>query len=157
MEMENNSGNVAARLPKLKLNEFEMWRIMIEQYFLVQDYALWEIIMFGDSFKPEKTTEKVDGKDVEKIAAPATSDERLQKKNDLKARILLLLTLFKDQIVAFNKYTTTKTLFEEICSVFGGNDATKKTRKTLLKQSYEISLQITMSLLIASLQNSRRL
>ncbi|GJU75357.1 hypothetical protein Tco_1272427 [Tanacetum coccineum] len=30
-----------------------------------------------------------------------------------------------------------KTLFEAIQSRFGGNDATKKTQKTLLKQTYE--------------------
>lgn len=52
MEMENSQLNIVAKLPKLKLNEYEMWRIMIEQFFLVQDYALWEIIMYGDSFKP---------------------------------------------------------------------------------------------------------
>ena len=40
MEMENNQSKVAARLLMLKLNEYEMWRIMIEQYFLIQDYAL---------------------------------------------------------------------------------------------------------------------
>ena len=49
MEPENNQSSLTARPPKLNLNEFEMWRIMIEKYFLVLDYALWEIIMLGDS------------------------------------------------------------------------------------------------------------
>ena len=131
MEMENNqSGSLTARPPKLKLNEFEMWRIMIEQYFLVLDYALWEVILFGDSFKPTPTTAKVGDKEVVTIPGPATSDERVQKKNDLKARSLLLMSLPTDQIVAFSKYKTRKELFKEICPVFGGNDATKKTHKT---------------------------
>ena len=125
--MENNQSNSGPRLPKLKLNEFEMWRIMIEQYFLVQDYALWEIILNGDSFKPDPKVEKVGDKEVITIAGPSTNDERTQKKNDLKARSLLLLTLPKEQIIAFTKYKTAKELFEEICSVFCGNDATKKT------------------------------
>ena len=47
------------------------------------------------------------------------------------------MTLPRDQILAFSKYKTAKTLFEEICNVFGGNDSTKKTQKTLLKQTYE--------------------
>lgn len=47
------------------------------------------------------------------------------------------MTLPRDQIIAFSKYKTSKTLFEVIFSVFGGNDATKKTQKTLLKQNYE--------------------
>ena len=124
MEMENNQSNVP-RLPKLKLNEFEMWRIMIEQYFLMSDYALWEIILNGDSFKPQKKTEKIGDKDVITVFVPTTTDERTQRKNDLKARSSLLMTLPKDQIIAFTKFKTAKELFEEICSVFGGNDATK--------------------------------
>ena len=119
MEMENSQSNIAAKLPKLKLNDYEMWRIMIEQFFLVQDYALWEIIMYGDSFKLGNSTQTIDGKEVQKLnTGPVTSEERLQKKNDLKARSLLLMTLPRDQILAFSKYKTAKTLFEEICSVF---------------------------------------
>jgi hypothetical protein len=138
MEMENSQSNIAAKLPKLKLNDYEMWRIMIEQFFLVQDYALWEIIMYGDSFKLGTSSETIDCKVVQKLnTGPVTTEERIQKKNDLKARSLLLMTLPRDQILAFSKYTTAKTLFEEICSVFGGNDSTKKTQKTLLKQTYE--------------------
>ena len=103
MEIDNNQSNVAARLPKLKINEYEMYRIMIEEYFLVQDYALWEIIMYGDSFKPGTSTETIDGKVVQKLnTSPVTNEERIQKKNDLKARSLLLMTLLKDQIIAFS-------------------------------------------------------
>ena len=94
--------------------------------------------MYGDSFKPSTSSETIDGKTVQKLdTGPITSEERLQKNYDLKARSLLLMTLPKDQIIAFSKYKTAKTLFEEIYSVFGGNDATKKTQKTLLKQNYE--------------------
>ena len=138
MEMENNQSNSSTpRLPKLKLNEFEMWRILIEQYFLIQDYALWEIIQTGDSFKPVTSTHKVGDTDVVKVYVPESSIEKALRKNDLKSRSLLLMTLPRDQIIAFSKFTTAKELFEEICLVFGGNDATKKTQKTLLKQSYE--------------------
>ena len=70
-----------------------MWRIMIEQYFLVQDYALWEIIVCDDSFKLGTTTETIDGKPIVKQNTPVTSDEKLQKKNDLKAISLLLITI----------------------------------------------------------------
>ena len=86
METETSQSNIAAKLPKLKLNDYEMWRLMIEQFFMVQDYALWEIIMFGDSFKLGTTSETIDGKVVQKLnIGPVTSDERLQKKNNLKA------------------------------------------------------------------------
>ncbi|GJU26468.1 hypothetical protein Tco_1165089 [Tanacetum coccineum] len=39
----------AAKLPVLNTNEFELWKMRIEQYFLMTDYALWEVIVNGDS------------------------------------------------------------------------------------------------------------
>ncbi|GKG56781.1 hypothetical protein Tco_0582132, partial [Tanacetum coccineum] len=30
---------------------YDMWRLRIEQYFQVQDYALWDVIENGNSFK----------------------------------------------------------------------------------------------------------
>ncbi|MCO6516608.1 MAG: hypothetical protein J6586_08990, partial [Snodgrassella sp.] len=138
METETSQSNIAAKLPKLKINDFEMWRLMIEQFFMVQDYTLWEIIMCGNSFKPGTTVEQVGDKTVTKVnTGPVTNEERSQLKNDLKARGLLLMALPREQVLAFSKYKSAKTLFDEICEVFGGNDSTKKTQKTLLKQTYE--------------------
>ncbi|GJX56422.1 hypothetical protein Tco_0286319, partial [Tanacetum coccineum] len=42
MELENSQNNALAKLPILKLGEYEMWEIRIKQYFQIQDYALWE-------------------------------------------------------------------------------------------------------------------
>jgi hypothetical protein len=138
METETSQSNIAAKLPKLKINDFEMWRLMIEQFFMVQDYTLWKIIMCGNSFKPGTTVEQVGDKTVTKVnTGPVTNEERSQLKNDLKARGLLLMALPREQVLAFSKYKSAKTLFDEICEVFGGNDSTKKTQKTLLKQTYE--------------------
>ncbi|GJY28008.1 hypothetical protein Tco_0403775 [Tanacetum coccineum] len=64
-----------AKLPMLKLGEYKMWEIRIKQYFQIQDYALWEMI-----------------------------------------------------VALYTKKTFSR---------FGGNDATKKTQKALLKQQYE--------------------
>ncbi|GJZ65713.1 hypothetical protein Tco_0622409, partial [Tanacetum coccineum] len=44
MELENSQNNALAKLPMLKLGEYEMWEIRIKQYFQIQDYALWEVI-----------------------------------------------------------------------------------------------------------------
>ena len=134
MDVEHIQTNVAAKLPLLKQNEFEMWRLRVEQYFQVQDYALWEIIEQGNSFKPSTTTTTVNDALVTRIQdQPSNADERIQKKNDLKARSMLLMTIPNDQLLIFNKYKDAKTLFEAIVARFGGNDATKKTQKTLLK------------------------
>ncbi|GKE20075.1 hypothetical protein Tco_1431587 [Tanacetum coccineum] len=50
---------------------------------------------------------------------------------------MLLMALPNEHQLTFNQYTDAKTLFAAIQTRFGGNDATKKTQKTLLKQMYE--------------------
>ncbi|GKE63119.1 hypothetical protein Tco_1513486 [Tanacetum coccineum] len=50
MELENSQNNALAKLPMLKLEEYEMWEIRIKQYFQIQDYALWEVIENGNSW-----------------------------------------------------------------------------------------------------------
>nr|GFD28810.1 ribonuclease H-like domain-containing protein [Tanacetum cinerariifolium] len=35
----------AAKLPILNLNEFDFWKMRIEQYFLMTGYSLWEVIL----------------------------------------------------------------------------------------------------------------
>nr|GEX33921.1 retrovirus-related Pol polyprotein from transposon TNT 1-94 [Tanacetum cinerariifolium] len=52
----------------------------IEQYFLMTDYSLWEVILNGDSPVP---TRVVDG--VLQPVAPTTAEQRLARKNELKA------------------------------------------------------------------------
>ncbi|GJR39021.1 ribonuclease H-like domain-containing protein [Tanacetum coccineum] len=45
---------------------------------------------------------------------------------------MLLMTLPNEHLLTFNQYKDAKTLFAAIYARFGGNDATKKTQKTLL-------------------------
>nr|GEV36013.1 hypothetical protein [Tanacetum cinerariifolium] len=49
--MDSQSAPVvsAAKLAILNPNEFDLWKIRIEQYFLMIDYSLWEVIINGDS------------------------------------------------------------------------------------------------------------
>nr|GEW61137.1 hypothetical protein [Tanacetum cinerariifolium] len=48
----------AAKLPILNPNEFDLWKIGIEQYFLMTDYSLWEVILNGDSPDPTRVVEE---------------------------------------------------------------------------------------------------
>nr|GEU85719.1 ribonuclease H-like domain-containing protein [Tanacetum cinerariifolium] len=63
---------VAAKIPMPNLNEFELWKMMIEQYFLMTDYALWEVILNGDSPPLIRYVE-----DVETPYPPTTIKENL--------------------------------------------------------------------------------
>ncbi|GJT72977.1 ribonuclease H-like domain-containing protein [Tanacetum coccineum] len=67
-------------------------------------------------------------------ASPVTTEEKAQKKNNVKARSMLLMALPNEHLITFNQYKDAKTLFVAIQTRFGGNEATKKTQKTLLKQ-----------------------
>ncbi|GJW04841.1 hypothetical protein Tco_1563697 [Tanacetum coccineum] len=111
MDLETGQTTTTAKLPILKQGEYDMWRLRIEQYFQVQDYALWDVIENGNSFKPvPQTTTNVDGSSTSLIPGLVTTEE---------------------------KYKDAQTLFAAIEIRFGGNEATKKTQKTLLKQMYE--------------------
>nr|GEV23367.1 putative ribonuclease H-like domain-containing protein [Tanacetum cinerariifolium] len=101
----------------------------------VQDYALWDVIKNGNSFKPiAETTTNDTGTSTTHIPGPVTTKEKAQKKNDIKARSMLLMALSNKHLMIFNQYKDAKTLFVAIETRFGGNEATKKTQKTLLKQ-----------------------
>ncbi|GKA18702.1 hypothetical protein Tco_0698617 [Tanacetum coccineum] len=105
MDLETAQTTTTAKLPILKQGEYDMWRLRIEQYFQVQDFALWDVIENGNSFKPAaQTTTNADGTSTLLIPGP---------------------------------YKDAKTLFAAIQTRFGGNEATKKTQKTLLKQMYQ--------------------
>nr|GFA07988.1 ribonuclease H-like domain-containing protein [Tanacetum cinerariifolium] len=104
----------------------------IEQYFLMTDYSLWEVILNGDSPAPTRVIEGV----VQPVTN-TTAEQRLARKNELKARGTLLMALLDKHQLKFNIHKDAKTLIEVIEKRFGGNKETKKVQKTLLKQQYE--------------------
>ncbi|GJW69875.1 hypothetical protein Tco_0126792 [Tanacetum coccineum] len=92
----------------------------------------------GNSFKlTTRTTANVDGTSTSMIPSPINTEEKTQKKNGVKATSILLMALLNEHQLTFNQYKDAKTLFDAIQTRFGGNDATRKTQKTLLKQMYE--------------------
>ncbi|GJS17011.1 putative ribonuclease H-like domain-containing protein [Tanacetum coccineum] len=137
MEFESTNSGTTAKLPILKLGEYEMWVIRIKQYFQIQDYALWEVIENGDSWVSVPQTAQENGTSVTKMSIPVTAKEKTNKKNDVKARSLLLMALPNEHQLTFSQYPDAKSMFAAIETRFGGNAATKKTQKTLLKQQYE--------------------
>nr|GFC54223.1 DUF4219 domain-containing protein/UBN2 domain-containing protein [Tanacetum cinerariifolium] len=47
IELETTQTSTIAKLPMLKQGDYEMWRLRVEQYFQIQDYALWDVIENG--------------------------------------------------------------------------------------------------------------
>ncbi|GJU09871.1 putative ribonuclease H-like domain-containing protein [Tanacetum coccineum] len=71
------------------------------------------------------------------MSIPVTAEEKTNKKNDVKARGLLLIALLNEHQLTFSQYPDAKSMFAAIETRFGGNAAAKKTQKILLKQQYE--------------------
>nr|GFA07447.1 hypothetical protein [Tanacetum cinerariifolium] len=110
-----------AKLPILNPNEFDLWKMRIEQYFLMTDYSLWEVILNGDSPIPTRVVEGV-----LQPVAPTTAKQRLAQKNELKALGTLLMALPDKHQLKFNSHKDAKTLIEAIEKRFRGNIETKK-------------------------------
>nr|GEV74271.1 hypothetical protein [Tanacetum cinerariifolium] len=74
---------------------------------------------------------------VSKAYPLTTADEKLARKNELKARGTLLMAFPNEHQLKFISYKSDKSLMEAIERRFGGNKESKKVQKTLLKQQYE--------------------
>nr|GEW59095.1 reverse transcriptase domain-containing protein [Tanacetum cinerariifolium] len=95
-------------------------------------YSLWEVIINGDSPVP---TVVVEG--AVQPTVVLTAEQKLARKNKLKACGTLLMALPDKHQLKFNSHKDAKTLMEAIEKRFGGNTKTKKVQKTLLKQQFE--------------------
>ncbi|GKB73880.1 putative ribonuclease H-like domain-containing protein [Tanacetum coccineum] len=96
------------------------------------DYALWEVKENGNS-APKTTV--MEG--VEKVIPPITVEEKAQKRLEVKARSTLMMGIPNEHQLKFNSIKDAKSLLEAIEKRFGGNAATKKTKRNLLKHQYK--------------------
>nr|GEW44001.1 hypothetical protein [Tanacetum cinerariifolium] len=88
-----------------------------------------QVILNGDS---PVSTRIVEG--ILQLVAPTTAEQKLARKNDLKARGTLLMALPDKHQLKFNSHKDTKTLMEAIEKRFGGNTKTKKRNKADLEE-----------------------
>nr|GEX68446.1 reverse transcriptase domain-containing protein [Tanacetum cinerariifolium] len=84
--------------------------------------------------KRDATAEEVCTVNEDKVAV--TTEDMQKRKNDVKAITTLFLALPDEHQLRFNKYKTAQELWAAILKTFGGNEATRKTKKNLLKQQY---------------------
>ncbi|GJV91581.1 hypothetical protein Tco_1539394 [Tanacetum coccineum] len=68
---------------------------------------------------------------------PKTTEQKLARKNELKAKSTLLLAIPDEHLLKFHGIKDAKTLWEAIKTRFGGNKESKKMQKTIMKQQYE--------------------
>nr|GEZ05683.1 copia protein [Tanacetum cinerariifolium] len=130
-----------AKILILDTGKFEQWQFRIQQYLQHEHYALWEVIEFVDSYEAPTvnptTGSTSDGTGKKKgRTVTLTANDMQKRKNNVKARTTLLLSLLDEHQLRFSKYKTAQELWAAILKTFGGNEATKKMKKNLLKQHY---------------------
>ncbi|GJY07354.1 putative ribonuclease H-like domain-containing protein [Tanacetum coccineum] len=133
MDLETAQITTTVKLPTLKQGEYDLWRLRIEQYFQIQDYALWDVIENGNSFKPAaKTITNAYGTSTTLILGPVTTEEKVQKKNNMKARTTKKTqkTLLKQMFENFSAPST-----ESVDSIFNRLQKIKTSRKITINGS----------------------
>nr|GEV75434.1 hypothetical protein [Tanacetum cinerariifolium] len=99
-EMDQQYPTVA-KILVLDTGKFEQWQFRIQQYLQHEHYALWEVIEFGDSYtvpanSPSTTTTDTTSGDAGTKSGRTvtlTAEDMQKKKNDVKARTTVLLSL----------------------------------------------------------------
>ncbi|GKD56242.1 hypothetical protein Tco_1289629, partial [Tanacetum coccineum] len=77
------NNNLTARLPLLNPRDYDLWLMRIEQYFLMTNYSLWEVIKNGN-----KVLKRTVGT-VKQENEPTTAEEKQDRRNEMKARATL--------------------------------------------------------------------
>ncbi|GJX56277.1 putative ribonuclease H-like domain-containing protein [Tanacetum coccineum] len=131
MEAGTTSTTLTARLPILNPREYDPWLMRIEQYFLMTDYFRWEVILNGNKVLKRQVGE------TKQEYEPTTTEEKQDRRNEMKARGTLLMELPNKDQLKFHSYKDAKLLMEAIEKRYGGNKESKKVQRTLLKQQYE--------------------
>ncbi|GJR41971.1 hypothetical protein Tco_1310074 [Tanacetum coccineum] len=106
----------ALKLPVLKTRDYDLWSMRMEQYLTHTDYALWEVIVNGDAPTIASASAGTEGP-----IPPKTAEQNLARKNELKAKITLLLAILDEHLLKFHGIKDAKTLWEAIKAMFGGN------------------------------------
>ncbi|GJU83346.1 hypothetical protein Tco_1285711 [Tanacetum coccineum] len=96
------------------------------------DYALWEVIKNGATLSKTTTVEGV-----VTVMPITTAEEKAPRRLEVKARSTLMMGIPNEHQLKFNSIKDAKKLLEAVEKRFGGNAATRKTQRNLLKLQYE--------------------
>ncbi|KAI3718139.1 hypothetical protein L6452_18991 [Arctium lappa] len=127
--VESNS-TLVSKVPMLRSNEFDMWKITIKQYILLTDYSMWDIIENGPS---DEVKIGPDGK----RTPPKTDAEKKSRQTEMKALSTLLLAIPNEYQHQFCNCTDAQMLWKALEKRFSGTKSTKRNQKAILKQLYE--------------------
>ncbi|GJT80034.1 hypothetical protein Tco_1054376 [Tanacetum coccineum] len=124
--------NNNAKFPYLKKEEYETWAMKMEYWIMNSDHNLWNIVL-------NRNSRKRIGRDPKgniMILPPVSVEEHIAVQKETKARAILLQSLPKDHMVDFHHLDDARDIWLAVKARFGGNDESKKMRKSMLKQEF---------------------
>ncbi|GJV43728.1 putative ribonuclease H-like domain-containing protein [Tanacetum coccineum] len=121
-----------AKFPYLKKDEYETWAMKMEYWIMNSDHNLWNIVLHGNSRK--RTGRDPRGNIM--ILPPVTMEEQIAVQRETKARTILLQSLPEDHMADFHHLDDAKDIWLAVKARFGGNEESKKMRKSMLKQEF---------------------
>ncbi|GJZ12850.1 hypothetical protein Tco_0548080 [Tanacetum coccineum] len=124
--------NNNAKFPYLKKEEYETWAMKMEYWIMNSDRNLWNIVLNGNS---RKRTGR-DPKGNIMILPPVSVEEHIAVQRETKARTILLQSLPEDHMADFHHLDDARDIWLAVKARFGGNDESKKMRKSMLKQEF---------------------
>nr|GEU89814.1 hypothetical protein [Tanacetum cinerariifolium] len=103
------------KLSILKKGEYILWTMKMEQYLAHTDYALWEVILNGNS-AVQTIKDKADN---EVEVPPVTAHQILARTTERKAKSTLLMVIPDEHLTRFHRIKDAKTLWAAIKTKFG--------------------------------------
>nr|GEV47030.1 putative ribonuclease H-like domain-containing protein [Tanacetum cinerariifolium] len=123
----------SVKLPILKKGEYILWTMKIEQYLAYTNYALWEVILNGNS--AVQMTKDKDGNEVK--VPPVAAQQILARTRERKYKSTPFMAILDEHLARFHRIKDAKTLWAAIKTRFGANAESKKMQKNVLKQQFE--------------------
>ncbi|GJS20107.1 hypothetical protein Tco_0448739 [Tanacetum coccineum] len=124
--------NNTAKFPYLKVGEYDVWAMKMQNYISSTDLQCWNVVMKGNHARP--TTTDSNGKIM--YRDPVSADEYLVLQRESKARSTLISALLDEQMSDFNHMIDAKDIWDAIKAKFGSNEESRKLQKTMLKQAF---------------------
>ncbi|GKB11237.1 hypothetical protein Tco_0845160 [Tanacetum coccineum] len=106
LQLETSQMVSALKLPVLKTREYDLWSMGMEQYLTFIDHDLWKVIVNGDSVLPVASASA----GAEGPIPPKTAEQKLARKNELKAKSTLMLAILNEHLLKFHACKDAKSL-----------------------------------------------
>ncbi|GKA20175.1 hypothetical protein Tco_0700164 [Tanacetum coccineum] len=111
----------AMKILIIRKGEYDIWSMRMRQYICHTYYNLWDVIVNGDLEEELAPTGETSAP-----PAPKTVKQLAVKRNQERVKSILLLAIPDEYLLKFHNVADAKSLWEEIKSMFGGNEESKK-------------------------------